>query len=75
MTAKALLLDIIAKAPNANILSKNIINKVIGCPPHLVGLIIGHQGSSLKKLTAATSCQVSINQCVKGKEVRECEGV
>lgn len=101
--AKALLETSVANAPNASLLGSNCVSKVIPCPPHLVGLIIGFQvrvakiqavnksslaprysllaneintasmlqGSSLKKLTATTSCQISINQCVKGKEPRK----
>lgn len=41
------------------------------CPPHLVGLLIGKKGWTIKKIQSETGAQISINQAVKDDSPRK----
>ncbi|GMH91399.1 hypothetical protein TrVE_jg9279 [Triparma verrucosa] len=47
------------------------LTKILDCPKHLVGLIIGNRGMTIKKLSDDSQCLISINQCVGENEPRK----
>ncbi|GMI17876.1 hypothetical protein TrLO_g1371 [Triparma laevis f. longispina] len=47
------------------------VTKIMACPKHLVGLIIGHRGTTIKKISDDSECQISINQCVEIDKPRQ----
>jgi len=66
--ASSLVHGLIDTAPvtvnNANA-DEDVSSQIIDCPPHLVGLLIGRKGWTIKNIQMQSGAQVSINQSVR----------
>ncbi|CAM9565034.1 unnamed protein product, partial [Ectocarpus sp. 8 AP-2014] len=63
--AAALVVDLISKAPvnvNSAGVEDEVTSHMIECPPHLIGLLIGRGGSTIKRIKEESRANVVINQ-------------
>eukprot|EP00752_Nemacystus_decipiens_P008306 g7424.t1 len=63
--AAALVGDLISKAPvnvNSAGVEDEVTSHMIECPPHLIGLLIGRGGSTIKRIKEESRANVVINQ-------------
>ncbi|KAG5175969.1 hypothetical protein JKP88DRAFT_351307 [Tribonema minus] len=71
--AAGMVADLISKAPvnmNAAGVDDEVVSQMIDCPPHLIGLLIGRGGSTIKRIKEESRANVVINQKMM-KRIRE----
>eukprot|EP00611_Tribonema_gayanum_P004593 TRINITY_DN137_c0_g1_i2.p2 TRINITY_DN137_c0_g1~~TRINITY_DN137_c0_g1_i2.p2 ORF type:complete len:110 (-),score=39.66 TRINITY_DN137_c0_g1_i2:153-482(-) len=57
--------DLISKAPvnvSAAGVEDEVVSQMMDCPPHLIGLLIGRGGSTIKRIKEESRANVVINQ-------------
>ncbi|CAM9743942.1 unnamed protein product, partial [Phaeothamnion confervicola] len=63
--AARMVAELISKAPvnvNSAGVEDEVVSHMIDCPPHLIGLLIGRGGSTIKRIKEESRANVVINQ-------------